>query len=368
MSDPQVHYAGVYPGVHNQAVCAKGCETCVQPYQELYLQSNAGVQAQINAEHGSELPADLQVMYAMHGMMGQQRRGASDIELENTHEECADINDFGVLTKGARDPFLGRPSATRAAKIMFKDVEDSKKLHKINWGGSRIKKPDIRDFAQPVQLGYTIGSKESVSPDARCVCVLPDGTPWSSVRAVMLSQINGPKLYKALVDAGLILGMEKFIVYPPNHVPCICSYVGTDYAEEFVNFTYRFMGMPSSQEFDIDALMDEQNKIFAQQLVAKTFGAAQQKQIVAYDKAAGKLRGLQPIPERAADAPALIEEIDCLGASNLPQASGGKFLSNPDTAAAGYMLSRPSSIFHAQTKAMTGIDYTRKPYGQPIMR
>ena len=354
--------------IHNQAVCTPGCNTCVQPYQELYVPSNAGVQAQINGEHGNELPSDLQTMYAIHGMGGQMRRGASDIVMQDTHEECADINDFGILTKGARDPFAGRPSATRVAKYMFKDVRESKKLHKINWGGSRIKKPDIRDFAQEMPVGYRIGSKESVSPGAKCVCILPEGTPWSSVRAVMLSQINGPKLYNAMVDAGLILGMDKLLIYPPNRVPCMCSYVGTDYAQEFVNFTYRFMGMPSSQEFNIQATIDEQNRIFAQNLLAKTFTAAQQKQIVAYDRAAGKLRGLQPYPQRAADAPELVQEVECLGSSNLPQASGGKFLDNPDTAPAGYMLSRPSSIFHQMTKAMTGIDYTRKPYGQHLTR
>ena len=354
--------------IHNQAVCAPGCNTCVQPYQELYVPSNAGVQVQINGEHDNELPADLQVMYQMHGMGGQMRRGASDIEMQDTHENFANLNDFGRLTRGARDPFLGRPSATRVANYMFQDVRDSKQLQKINWGGSRIKKPDIRDFAQEVPIGYRIGSKDSVSPGARCVCIAPDGTPWSSVRAVMLSPINGPKLYEAMVDAGLILGMDMLLIYPPNKVLCLCSYVGTDYAQEFVNFTYRFIGMPSSQEFNIQALMDEQNRIFAQNVLAKTFGAAQQKQILAYDRAAGKLRGLQPYPERESDAPSLVQTVDCLGSSNLPQASSGKFLDNPDTAVAGYMLSRPSSIFHQATKATTGIDYTLKPYGQSTMR
>jgi len=354
--------------IHNQAVCAPGCNNCVLPYQELYTLNSVGPQSQINAEYGNELPSDLQVQLALTGYGGQMRRGASDIEMEETHPDFANINDFGPLTKGAGDPFKGRPTATRAAKYMFQDVRDSKKLHEINWGGSRIKKPDIRDFAQKMPIGYRIGSSESVTPGAKCVCVLPETTPWSSVRAVMLSQINGPKLYDALVEAGLILGMDKLLVYEPNTQPCICSYVGTDYAQEFVNFTFRFMGMPSSQEFDIQATMEEQNRIFAQQLLAQTFTAAQQKQIVAYDRAAGKLRGLQPRPEREADAPELAKSVECLGSSNLPQASGGKFLDNKDTAVGGYLLSRPSSIFHHDARNLTGLPMGSKPYGQPIMR
>lgn len=342
-------------------------DTCVLPFNEAYTPSQEGPQAQINVDKaGPILPADLQVQLALTGYAGTQKRGASDIEIPEAYSNNPHINDFGPLIKGARNPFDGPPSMTRAAKYMFsEDTTTPVEPHYV----SKIVKPDIRDFVTPMPIGKVIGTDEDLASaqasaggaptGTRCVCIPPSTVAWSSVQAFMVSDYNAEDLYKTLVKHGLITGVKNMIVWAPRIKPCLCSYVGRDYAGAFMDFSTRMAMRPACQEIDLRQTIHNENDAFAKHILAKMYSVQQQRQIWNYAKAAGRLRGLSVRSKYDRDAPLLKKEIHCLGASDIPQVFGSGFAQNPATYNAAYTLSKPSTIFNEDLKKVTGIDYTQ---------
>lgn len=340
------------------------------PYNELYTPSQLAPQQQIAVDSaGPLLPSDLQVQQALTGYAGTQRRGASDVVFEETWADNPHINDFGPLIKGARNPFDGPPSASRAKALMFSD--DTTTVVQPNYGVPRIKKPDIRDFVPKMPWGVWVGTPEDVAevkslamgaPGAMasaCACVLPKSYPYSSVAAFMISPYNQEQLFGALKDAGVLKGIQNLLVWPPRIKPCLCSYVGRQLAAKFVDFAECMMLSPASKEIDLRATCDERNRAFARKLLIEMNNVQQKIQQWNYAKAAGRLRGLAVRSAYDRDAPALTRPVACLGASDLPQVFGPDFASNPDTYNAARTLSKPSTIFNADLKAATGIDYTK---------
>lgn len=341
--------------------------TCTLPFNEAYTPSQEGPQAQINVDKaGPILPADLQVQLALTGYAGTQRRGASSIEIPEAYPNNPHINDFGPLIKGARNPFDGPPSMTRAAKYMFS--EDTSTVVQPKYA-SRIVKPDIRDFAGEMPVGIIVGPDEELAQaqaaaggaptGARCVCIPPTSVAWSSVQAFAVSDFNAEDLYKTLVKHGLISGMKNLIVWAPRIKPCLCSYVGRNFAGAYLDFSTRMAMRPACQEIDLKQTLHNENDAFAKDVLAKMYSVQQKRQIWNYAKAAGRLRGLSVRSAYDRDAPLLKKEIHCLGASDLPQVFGPGFAQNPATYNAAYTLSRPSTIFNEDLKKVTGIDYTQ---------
>lgn len=351
------------PKVNTCVQQPSGVDQCVLPYQEVYTSSSTGPQVQL--AEANLLPSDLETQLHITGFSGDRRRGASDIELPMDHPDAVGISDFGPLIKGAKDPFLGPPSAARASKYMFNDPETWVK-RKYPW---KIVKPDIRDFAPSMPVGSWTGEPGDIKPTDECMCMPSHETPWTSVRAFMLSEYNYEDLYKTLVDAGLVLGIKQTVVYPPRKQACLCSWIGRSLAAEYSTFSQRMNLHPASKELDLKDTINQQNKIFAQNVLSRIYSSQQQIQRRAYDKAAGRLRGLPVRPEFDKEAPMVPKEIEALGASNLPQTFGPNFASNPDTYAGAWALSKPSSIWSEDLKKWCGIDYTKhKDYKEIPMR
>ena len=335
---------------------------CTLPYAEAYTPDGAGPQVQLNAP---TLPSDLETQLYLTGYAGGQRRGASDIDIPVENPDLVPLDDFGPLIPGARDPFLGPPSAARARKFMYNDPTLPVK-REYPW---KIKKPDIRDFAPSMPVGAWVGEPGDVKPEDECQCVKSAHTPWTSVRAFMISEFNYKDLYDTLFKHGIVLGVKQMVVYPPRKVLCLCSWIGRSLAAEYVNFSERQMISPASKELNLKETIQSENEAFAQNVLSRLFSSMQQIQRRNYDKAAGRLRGLQVRPEFDRDAPPLPKKITELGASNLPQTFGPYFASNPETYAGAWALSKPASIWNEDFKKWTGIDYTNhKNYTDIPMR
>ncbi len=342
--------------------------SCVMPMNEVYTPSQLGPQMQVNSERSGVnlLPADLQVQLEMTGYWGTQNRGRSAIIVPEEHAECPDINDFGPLIPGAGSAFDGPPSMTRAKKYMFSDETAGPVQPHYPY---TITKPDIRDFVPPQPIGIMVGEDDAVAnavadgggaaSAATCSCLPPQDMIWSSVQAMMLSVYNYRALQDTMMKKGLVLGVKNHIVWTPRKDLCLCSHIGRYFASRFVDFSNRMRLHPSSKELDLKTTIQAENEAFATKLLGEIFSLQQQRQVWNYAKAAGRLRGLDPRPAFAPDAPMLEKEISCLGASDLPQVFGPGFASNPDTYNAARTLSKPASIFHEDFKKWTGIDYSQ---------
>lgn len=342
--------------------------SCVMPFNEVYTPSQLGPQMQVNSERTGVnlLPADLQVQLELTGYSGTQNRGRSAIVLPEEHAECPDINDFGPLIPGAGSAFDGPPSMTRARKYMFNDETAEPVQPRYPY---KIQKPDIRDYVPPQPIGVMVGEDDEVATavqgaggapsGATCSCLPPQDMIWSSVQAMMLSGYNHRDLQETLMKKGLVLGVKHHIVWAPRKDLCLCSHIGRYLASRYVDFSNRMRLHPSSKELDLKTTIHAQNEAFATKILGEIFSMQQQRQVWNYAKAAGKLRGLDPRPAFAPDAPLVTKDIPCLGASDLPQVFGPGFASNPDTYNAARTLSKPASIFHEDFKKWTGIDYSQ---------
>lgn len=348
------------------------CETKgVMPIREVFTPSSTSVQQQVNSESANVnmLPADLQVQLELTGYSGTQNRARSDIIIPEDRQECPHIDDFGMIIKGARSPFEGPPSMTRAKKYMFDGFDmDVTKPRQPKYP-YKIKKPDIRDFVPPQPVGIMVGEDDAkqeaitnaggACSGATCSCRPPKDMIWSSVQAMMISGYNYLDLQKTLIDRGLIIGVKNYIIWSPRKDLCLCSYIGRFYAAMYVDFSNRMRITPASKEINLKTTIREQNNAFATDLLGKIFSAQQQTQIWNYAKAAGRLRGLNVRPAFEPDAPAVTRPIHCMGASDIPQVFGPDFANNPDTYSAAWSLSKPASIFHEDFKKWTGIDYSQ---------
>ena len=165
----------------------------VMPIREVFTPSSTAVQQQVNSESTGMnlLPADLQVQLELTGYSGTQNRARSDIIIPEDRQECPHIDDFGMSIKGARSPFEGPPSMTRAKKYMFGGFDEDLTKPRQPKYPYKIIKPDIRDFVPPQPVGIMVGDDDAkqeaitnaggACSGATCSCRPPKDMIWSSV-------------------------------------------------------------------------------------------------------------------------------------------------------------------------------------------
>jgi len=320
----------------------------VSSYQEMYVESNHGSLAALNAP---QLPADVEVQLSLTGSL----KGMNPVYMDYDGGASCGVDDFDKID-GAGDPFLGPPTASRIAR--FFDVSSTMTT---TFAERTVKKPKLRDFDdEKIIVGYDIGSLSDVAPGEVCMCKTPDGTPPMSLRAFLLSPHNYISLFDTLKKNGLILNITALLVYPPRREPCLCSHIGTQYASQFVAFSAAYWNILVSSVVDLINFITSINQMFADKVLSELMSYKTAKQINTYSKAAGKLARIQEMPQLESDTPILPRRVSTMAGSDIPDRFSEWWAANPDMGSLHYALSAPSTIFHADLARVTGINYARQ--------
>jgi hypothetical protein len=321
-------------------------------YVETYVESNQGSRAALNAPGP---PADVEVQLAIQGCTNGKNTVIDSYDMPGL---CA-FDEFDRI-KGAGDPFLGPPTASRIAA--FFDVSHTY-YPKTDTGTALelgFEKPSLKDFVPEVVVGYDIGILSEIPRHTTCVCALPTGTPGLSLCSYLLSTYNYINLFETLKKNGLIIKLHSLLVYKPRKEPCLCSYVGIQYASEFVNYAIGFWNIPASSVLDLPDFIATINQTFADKVLNEINTFQTRKQINLYSKAAGKLAGVQRHPTEERDERIVPLSVKTMGGSDMPDRYGEWWAANPEMGSVHHALSSPSTIFHADLARVTGVNYAKQ--------
>lgn len=330
-------------------------ENCTFPRPPAYVNSQFGALLELNPQ---QLSSDLVVLRELSGYAGVLNAGAPDIEVSESNLSTMGIDEFYLSHNAdkARDPFLGRPTDTRIR--MMNKIDDTTVAESSTV--SQVPRATFEGIAKHFTYKpFLVG--ECVAPDATCQCQLGASTPIWSTRAVMLSSRNHHKLYEKLKKAGILSGIQKFIVYPPNGSLCMCSWIGTDLGGRFATFSERKYDRRARQEINLERVLDDENDEFVKQVWDKINHMNNQKTVNAYTSVMKKRAFVRHTPLDERNAPVMPAGSDfALENSDFVKYFGTGMINNPDMGSAVRNLTNPYKSLREDAKTMLGLDFTKQ--------
>lgn len=342
---------------YNNALLSFLPENCTYPRKNTYVNNQYGAILELN---GQTLSSDLQVLREISGYGGVLNSMSSDIQVSDSNLSTMGIDEFYLSPNAdkARDPFLGRPTDTRIKQMtQFDDtiVAESSTESQIPRATFAEIEKHFKDLFKPFFVG------EGVCAGDTCQCQLGAATPVWSTRAVMLSSKNHQKLYEKLKKAGIIAGIRKFIVYPPNGALCMCSWIGTDLGGRFATFSERKYDRRARQEINLERVLDDENDEFVKQVWDKINHLNNQRTVNTFANIMKKRAYVRHTPLDERNAPSMPADPDLkYENTNFATYFGTGMINNPDMGAAVRNLSNPYKSLNQDAKIMLGLDFTRQ--------